>query len=131
MTDLVSTTEARSHLRLDTVPSGSPDDVWLAVFIPAISEAVLGWLKDAWRAYVPMEDSSGILVDSNGDPIPALPLTAKPVVKAAVLLELGNVFRFREGEGVDNVPDPSAGWGYTLNKTSTALLSGIRKSTLK
>lgn len=127
MAELVSLAEARNHLRLDT---GTADDAWLAVFIPAISEAVLNWLKDEWRAYVPEEDSGGVLEDSNGDPIPAIPLVARHSVKAAVLLELGNAYRNREGEGTDNVVSDAAGWGYVLNKASTALLAPLRKSTL-
>lgn len=127
MADLVTAAEAKIHLRLDT---GTADDTWLAIFIPAISEAVLGWLKDPWRAYVPEEDSNGIVTDSNGDPIPAEPLVAKWSVKAAVLLELANVYRNREGEGKDNVVTPDAGYGYVLNKASTALLTPLRKPTV-
>lgn len=127
MAELVSLAEAQNHLRLDT---GTADDAWLAVFIPAISEAVLNWLKDEWRAYVPEEDSGGVVVDSSGDPIPAEPLVARHSVKAAVLLELGNAYRNREGEGTDNVVSDSAGWGYVLNKASTALLAPLRKSTV-
>lgn len=127
MAELVSLTEARNHLRLDT---GTADDAWLNVFIPAISEAVLNWLKDEWRAYVPEEDSSGVIVDSAGDPVPAEPLVARFSVKAAVLLELGNAYRNREGEGSDNVVPDAAGWGYVLNKASTALLAPLRKTTV-
>lgn len=127
MAELVTLADARNHLRLDT---GTADDAWLAIFIPAISEAVLNWLKDEWRAYVPEEDSSGIVTDSNGDPIPAIPLEARWSVKAAVLLELGNVYRNREGEGKDNVVPDAAGWGYVLNKASTALLAPLRKTTV-
>lgn len=127
MAEMVTLAEARNHLRLDT---GTADDAWLAIFIPAISEAVLNWLKDEWRAYVPEEDSNGIVTDSNGDPIPAIPLEARWSVKAAVLLELGNVYRNREGEGKDNVVPDAAGWGYVLNKASTALLAPLRKTTV-
>lgn len=127
MAELVTLAEAQNHLRLDT---GTADDAWLSVFIPAISEAVLGWLKDEWRAYVPEETSAGVVTDSNGDPIPAIPLVARPSVKAAVLLELGNAYRNREGEGKDNVVPDAAGWGYVLNKASTAILAPLRKSTL-
>lgn len=128
MADLVTATEAKLHLRLDT---GTADDAWLAIFIPAISEAVLNWLKDEWRAYVPEIDTSDEpVLDSSGDPIPAIPLVARWSVKAAVLIELGNVYRFREGEGVDNMVPPDAGHGYVLNKTSTALLAPLRKTTI-
>ena len=130
MTDLVTTNEAITHLRADTA-----DSAWLAIFIPAISEAVLRWLKDSWRAYVLEVDSEGNeLFDSNGDGIPMEDsdgdFTPKPVVKAAVLLELASVFRFREGESKDNVVPDAAGHGYVLNKASTALLAPLRKSTL-
>lgn len=126
MAELVTIDEAKTHLYIDD----DAHDLWLAIFIPAISEAVLGWLKEPWRAYVPMIDSSGVILDSAGDPIPAEPLEAKFSVKAAVLIELGSVFRFREGEGTDNVMPEAAGHGYVLNKTSTALLTPLRRSTV-
>jgi hypothetical protein len=127
MAELVTLADARNHLRLDT---GTADDAWLNIFIPAISEAVLNWLKDDWRAYVPEEDSSGIIVDSAGDPIPAIPLVAKWSVQAAVLIELASVYRYREGEGKDNVMTPDAGYGYVLNKASTSLLTPLRRPTI-
>lgn len=131
-TDLVTLQEAYEHLRLDYDSNGSSDDAWLTVFIAAISEAVSAWLKVDARLYVPEVDSSGSpLLDSAGDPIPAFPLVVRPVVKAAVLIELGSVYRYREGEGVDNVVPDAAGWGYVLNKTSTALLTPLRKSTVR
>ena len=134
MLELVTMAEARAHLRLDSDSNGGPDDEWLAIFIPAVSEAVANWLKDEWRLYVPEVDSAGIVVDSAGDPIPALDSnglpTTRAVVKAAVLLEIGNLFRFREGEGKDNTVPDAAGYGYSLNKTSTALLAPLRKSTV-
>lgn len=130
-TDLVTIDEAREHLRLDYDESGGADDGWLSIFIPAISEAVSLWLKVESRLYVPELDSTGNpILDSGGDPVPAEPLVVRPVVKAAVLLELGNVYRYREGEGVDNVVPDAAGWGYVLNKTSTALLAPLRRSTV-
>lgn len=130
MTELVTSAEARTHLRADTA-----DDGWLAIFIPAISEAVLRWLKDDWRAYVTELDADGNpVIDSNGDEIPVIDsngeMTVKPVVKAAVLVELAGQFRYREGEGVDNVVPSEAGHGYMLNKGATALLASLRKSTL-
>lgn len=130
--DLVTVDEAMAHLRLDT----EADEAWLEIFIPAVSEAVSLWLKDEWRLYEPSLDSNGdVIEDSSGDPIPALDdedlPTARSVVRAAVLVELASQYRFREGEGQENVVTPDAGHGYTLNKASTALLSGLRKTTLK
>lgn len=136
MIDLVTTDDARAQLRLDDFDSsGGADDAWLSIWIPAVSQAVATWLKDEWRLFIPEYDSAGaVVVDSAGDPIPALDSngdpTPKPVVRAAVLIELASQFRFREGEGKDNVVTPDAGHGYILNKASTALLSGLRKSTV-
>lgn len=131
-TDLVTIEEARQHLRLDADSSGGPDDLWLEIFIPAISEAVSLWVKEDARLYSPEIDSSGdVLLDSSGEPIPADPLTVRPVVKAAVLLELSSVYRYREGEGKDNAVTPDAGHGYVLNKASTSLLTSIRRSTVR
>jgi len=128
--ELVTIEEARAHLRIDDVDSdGGPDDLWLSIFMPAISEAVANWLKDEWRLYVAEVDSGGVVVDSSGDPVPALPLAARPVVKAATLIELERQFRFRGGESEADVQSHE-GHGYTLGKGATALLSSLRKSTV-
>jgi hypothetical protein len=134
MRDLVTMAEAKHHLRIDDYDSsGSPDDPWLQIFIPAVSEAVATWLKHEWRLYVAEVDSYGTVVDSSGDPVPALDSngdpTPRPVVKAAVLVELASQYRFREGEG-ENVVPQDAGHGYILSKGATALLAGLRKSTV-
>lgn len=136
MLELVSRADARAQLRLDDFDSaGGPDDLWLDIWIPAVSQAVALWLKDSWRLWIPEYDSAGdVIVDSAGDPIPALDSngdpTPRPVVRAATLIELASQFRFREGEGTDNVVTPDAGHGYTLNKASTSLLVGLRRSTV-
>ena len=135
MLDLVTLQDAYDHLRIDADTSGSADDGWLAIFIPAISQAVALWLKDDWRLYVPELDSDGeVVVNSDGDPIPELDSagepTAKPVVRAAVLIELASQYRYREGEGKDNVMTPDAGYGYVLNKASTNLLTSLRRPTV-
>lgn len=132
MLELVSFEDAKHQLRIDD--DDDSHDEWLALFIPAVSEAVASWLKDRWRLYLPARDSYGEVVldsdeipvpaeDSNGDPI------VHPIVRAAVLIELASQFRFREGEG-DNRVEAHEGHGYTLSKTATALLSGLRKSTV-
>lgn len=134
--DLVTLAEARAHLRLDwEEDSGEgtgPDDDWLAIFIPAISEAVSLWVKEDARLYVPLYDSAGdVVLDSSGEPVPAEPLVLRHAVKAAVLIELSSVYRFREGEGKDNVVPPEAGHGYVLNKASTAMLTPLRRPTVR
>ncbi len=131
MLELVTTEEAAAQLRCDE----DTEETWLSIWIPAISEAVANWLKDEWRLYVPEYDSNGLVLDSSGDPVPAVDEdgipTVRPVVRAAVLVELSSQFRFREGEGQENVVTPDAGHGYMLNKASTSLLQSLRKSTLR
>lgn len=134
MLELVTKADARAQLRLDDPgSSGGPDDAWLDIFIPAVSEAVRSWLKVDARLYVPLRDSAGDIVrDSAGDPIPqedSNGSVVNPSVRAAVLIELASQFRFREGEG-ENVVPADAGHGYILSKAATAILSGIRKSTV-
>lgn len=134
MADLVTMVDAYEHLRIDYDSNGSADDRWLSMAIPAVSQAVLLWLKDSWRAYVRVVDTSGLpITDSNGDPILALDTNGDPivlpVVKLAVLAELESQYRFRGGEGRDNVVSADAGYGYVLNKASTAILTSIRRPT--
>lgn len=109
------------------------DGPWLDIFIPAISEAVRSWLKDDWRLYIPARDSSNaVILDSSGDPIPLEDSSGPivhPTVKVAVMIELASQYRFREGEG-DNRVESFEGHGYTLSKTATSLLSGLRKTTV-
>lgn len=120
--NLVTIDEARAHLRID----GDIDDVWLESAIPAISQAVLLWLKDESRAYQPDVDSNGdVVVDSNDEPV----LMVRPIVRMATLVELATLYRYREGEGNTGVPQ-HWGHGYTLSVGATALLTPLRKSTV-
>lgn len=136
MLNLVTLEQARDHLRLDYDSDGGADDSWLGTWIPIVSDAVARWLKYDWRLYVPELNSAGLpILDSNGDPIPSFdsdlePIVA-PVVRGAVLVELASIYRYREGEGTDNVVTPDAGWGYVLNKTSTAMLAPLRRPTVR
>lgn len=125
---LVSLQEAYEHLHIDD----DAHDSWLNMMIPAVSQAVLLWLKDDWRAYEIELDESGDVVMKDGKPKPRLdeedkPIT-KPIVKAAVLVELAAQFRFREGDA----PQVPAHWGhgYTLGIGATALLTPLRRTTV-
>ena len=133
--ELVTRAEAYVHLRLDYDSSGSAEDDWLGIFIPAVSQAVAAWLKDDWRLWELERDSDGALVlDSSGTPVSLVDSAGDKVplwtVKAAVLMELASQYRFREGEGTDNTVSPDAGYGYVLNKASTAILAPLRRPTV-
>lgn len=124
---LVSMEMARSHLKID----GTDDDAWLETWVPAASDAVLLWLKDDWRAYEHEVDSSGnVVVDENGTPVPVEDSNG-PVVRAAVqaatLIELGVMYRYRDGDGPQQ---PTVGHGYVLCPRATSLLAALRRPTL-
>lgn len=131
MVALVTVDEAKAQIRVD----GAGEDFWFNIFIPAISGAVLSWLKDDWRAYEHYTDSNGDpLEDSNGDVLLMLDTSgesvALPIVKAAVLVELASQYRFREGLDAAAVPS-HWGHGYVLSAGPTSLLSALRRSTVK
>lgn len=128
--ELVTAAQAREQIRIDT----GADDAWLTIWIPAISEAVLTWLKEEWRLYVSALDSNGRpILDSAGDPYPALDSNGdpivRPIVQAAVLVELAQQYRFRDGSEAQAVPS-HWGHGYVLGAGATSLLSALRKSTV-
>ena len=129
MVALVTLDEVRDQLMVDNTAVNG----WINMMIPAISQAVLSWLKDDWRAYETAEDSNGEpiedsagdqfpILDSNGDPI------VKPMVKAATLIEIASQFRFRDGDGVAAVPS-HWGHGHVLCMGATALLVALRRPT--
>lgn len=122
---LVTVEDARMHLRVDSMD----DDPWFATWIPAVESAVFTWLKDAWRAYEPSGD-----IDSAGNPIPAEDSNGDPIprfaVKAAVLVELAQQYRYRDGSDAGAVPS-HWGYGFVLGAGATSLLSGLRKSTVR
>lgn len=127
--ELVSVEDVLLQIRGDA----DADGPWLELWIPIISEAVRSWLKEDWRLYVAQVDSDGVVVtDSDGNPIPEEDSdgpVVHPLVRGAVLLELASQYRFREGEG-DNRVTPDAGYGHTLSRAATAILSGLRKPTV-
>lgn len=128
--ELVELDEARLHLRVDS----TDEDIWITGMISAVSQAVLLWLKQGWRAYELAVDSNGdVLEDAEGNPIPLVTQSGckvvKPVVKAAVLVELAQQYRFRDGSGAAAVPS-HWGHGFVLGAGATSLLAALRKSTL-
>ena len=127
--NLVTKDQAKAQIRID----GTADDPWLDIFIPAISGAVALWLKDEWRLYVSAVDTAGeIITDSSGEPIPAEDTAgpiAHPTVQAAVLVELAQQYRFRDGSDAAAVPS-HWGHGYVLGIGATSLLAARRKATL-
>lgn len=130
MTMLVTVEEARTHLQVDTYAH----DPWIEMAIEAVSDAVLGWLKDSWRAYTPSMGTDGNpIVDDDGNEIPAADTSGnffvRPRVKMAVLVEIGQQFRFRDGSGAAAVPQ-HWGHGYVLGAGATSLLSSLRRSTI-
>ena len=131
MAAFVTLEEVKSQLMMDNDAA----DGWIDMMIVAISDAVLSWLKDEWRAYLVLRDADGaVLLDSNGDPILLTDsngdLIPRPVVRAATLVEIASQFRFRDGDGAPAVPS-HAGHGYVLSAGPTSLLSGLRRSTVK
>lgn len=130
MASLVTLEEVRDHLMVDSVAVNP----WINMMIPAISQAVLSWLKDDWRAYETMLDSNGEpLEDSAGEPIileDSSGSIVKPMVKAATLIELASQFRFRDGDGVAHVPS-NWGHGHVLCMGATALLVALRRPTAR
>lgn len=130
MENLVTKDEAAAQLMLDTDAHGP----WLDIWIPAITNAIALWLKDEWRLYVLALDTAGEpIILSSGDPLLEIDTSgnpiAKPVVKAAALVELAQQFRFRDGDQAPAVPS-HWGHGYVLGAGATSLLSALRKSTL-
>lgn len=133
MPEFVTKAEAYEHLRLDYDSDGSADDGWLDIFIPAVSEAVANWLKDSWRPYeVELDSDGGIVLDSDDEPVVVLDSDGNPTVrwsvKAACLVELEAQYRFRSGDAAAEVPS-HAGYGYTLGRAATSLLTPLRKPT--
>lgn len=108
MIDLVSVADAREHLRLDSDNGIGPDDVWLSIWIPAVSQAIGLWLRDESRAF--FEDTDGKHVH--------------PVVRAAALVELATQYRNREDRPTDSP-------NYIINRSSAMLLSGLRAPQVK
>lgn len=126
---LVTLQEAKDHLMVDN----SAGDAWLTLAIEGVSDAVLRWLKEDWRAYQLLQDESGsIVTESDGTPVviedSSGPLV-KPVVKMAALVEVAVQFRFRDGKDAPAVPS-HWGHGFVLSTGATALLAALRKTTV-
>lgn len=128
--ELVSMELAKAQLRID----GTAEDVWLRDAIQGVSDAVALWLKDEWRLYELLRDADGQVVRDSADvPVPLIDSSGeavvRPAVRRAVLLELASQYRFREGEG-DNQVEAHEGHGYVLTQGATRLLAPLRRSTV-
>lgn len=123
--DFVTLAEAKLHCRAD---DSTDEDPWFETMISAVSEAVSLWLKDPWRPFLLSDD-----LDTNGDPIPEVDSNGDPIVrktvKAAVLVEIAQQYRYREGT-LDVLVPESWGHGYVLGIGATSLLSALRKTTV-
>lgn len=97
MTMLVTLAEAKAHLKVETADG----DAEITLLTKAASEGVLRYIKAATEADIPPDG-----VDS---------------VKAATLLQIGNLFRFR-----GDVENPET----VLSPTVKAVLHGLRAPTL-
>lgn len=114
MVMLVSLTQAKDHLRVDT----SDGDNDLTLKIHAASGVVLNYIRNGADAFT---DSAGDAIeDSNGNPI-GIPFE----VQAATLLMLGYLYTNRDSD-----PDKAYGLG-TLPNDVTALLYPYRVPTLR
>lgn len=115
---MISVNEAKLHCRVDN----SDEDSWFSALIDAVSQAVIFWVGDEKRVYELEENSDGELVpieDTDGIYL------VKPIVKAAVMLEVARQYQNREG-AQNEIPE-SWGHGYTLGIGATQLLTPIRK----
>lgn len=89
MTMLVTLTEAKSHLRVDT----SDEDTHITLLVHAASGAVLNYIESSNPDYL---DSAGdVIEDSNGLPI-GIPFE----VQAATLLLIGYLYKDRDNNGL-------------------------------
>lgn len=127
---LITLEEAKHDLRID----GNDEDAWLSFWIPVASDAVMRWLKEPRRAYMPQVDSNGDPVkDSNGNPVPVLDTNGDPVVRSvvrgAVSRQLAFMYRNRDSKDAGSFPE-HAGHGYILCANATALLNGLRRPTV-
>lgn len=118
---LVSLEEAKRHLRVDF----DDEDADITLRVHAASGAVINYLHTLRRAYAPMLDADGNpMYDAAGDPVPELDGQDAPVVafvvRAAVLLMLGHLYRDR-----DENPGNAYQMGY-LPAPITALLYPLR-----
>lgn len=120
---LVTLAEASDHLRRDT----NADDADLTLKIQAASNAIMRYLRSGGSVYLQAENTAGeLLFDTAGNPVPAVNSNGdriiEPMVRAATLLLVGELYKNREGETTE-----SAGqrYGY-LPPGVTMLLSQLR-----
>lgn len=134
MPDLVTIEQAREHSRLFSDSEGGPDDAWLAIFIPVVSEQVALWLKDAWRLYeVEVDENGDELLDSQDEPTSVVDSQGdrivRRIVKGAALVQLEFLYKNRGAADEVELPD-AAGHGYVLCNNATAMLTPLRRPSI-
>lgn len=120
----VTLERGKQHLNMDH----DQDDVLIAAYIGAASEAVKNYLKRASPYEVERDSNDDPILDSSGDPIYVVDSSGdkvpKYVVQAATLLQLGFLYKDR---------DENANGAYEMGflpKPVTALLYALRDPAL-
>jgi hypothetical protein len=126
MTMLVTLAQAKAHLRVQH----DADDLDIELKVEAASGAVINYLKEAAEEFV---DSSGevimLLTSDPGDSPEVYVSTVPKVVQQAVLLMVGDFYRFRSPDTQDPVIGVEFGFGH-LPRSVIALLYHYRQPTV-
>lgn len=117
---LVSTFQARDHLRSDT----DADDADLCTKIEAASEMVVDYLGDFAETFLE-RDSAGDLIEYPDGVVEGVPAR----VQQATLVTIAWLYRERDGSN-EHAVDAQFGYGYTLPKGATAILYSLRPPTV-
>jgi hypothetical protein len=105
---MVTLAQAKAHLRI-TTPDGDPDDADLQLKLDAATAAI--------RRYVARSDYGQTFVDQWLDPT-----TTDPDAQAAVLLQLGELWRFRGDDPGSINYSPARDPGSDLSPVVVGLL---------
>lgn len=116
---LATVAEAKHHCRIDT----DADDGWLEMVLVGVTRAIEQWVQEADRVWI-LDTHGDRVLDTHGDPVP------EPNARIACLLEVASQYRSRDGTDTAQVP-AHWGHGYILSHGATAMLAGLRRSTVQ